>query len=263
MPSITDIALPPANMGGTIFTVIQVVLAVMNYKTERTNPTQYSKFSDSKSKDEEETKSKKIGSQLGMLIIYGPATIVSALFAFVDYFPSSLAANLVFLHFLKRTSEVLGLHKYSGEVETSISCMIGTVYVIYASVVSSLAVPLGKTNAAWTNIGYVLFAIGMFGNFYHHYLLTLLRKEGTGDNKRYTPPVGGLFRFVASPHYLFETIIWLGISCVAQQTNAFLVFLAICTYLTARAQNTNDFYFNTFTPEEWPRSRKAIIPFLL
>jgi hypothetical protein len=31
-------------------------------------------------------------------------------------------------------------------------------------------------------------------------------------------------------------------------------------YLVARAQNTNDFYKSKFGPEEWPRTKKALIP---
>lgn len=224
---------------------------------------QYSKFASIKAA--EEPLSNPIGSQLGMMIIYTPAMLVAASFAFggEGMFHTSLAANLVFLHFLKRTSEVVGLHKYSGKVEIQVPVAISIVYMLYAAVVSSLAVPIGMDDPIWTAVGYALFAVGMLGNFYHHYLLTTLRKEGVSNEKQYTPPVGGMFGMVASPHYLFELIIWLGISCVAQQTNAFLVLLSMASYLAARAQNTNDYYSSTFTPEEWPRARKAIIPFII
>jgi very-long-chain enoyl-CoA reductase len=77
---------------------------------------------------------------------------------------------------------------------------------------------------------------------------------------RYLPPVGGLFPQVAAPHYLFELVAWFGIACVAQQVNAFLVFGTMAAYLTARALNTNDFYKSKFGPEEWPRTKKALIP---
>eukprot|EP00555_Chaetoceros_dichaeta_P007428 CAMPEP_0198270584 /NCGR_PEP_ID=MMETSP1447-20131203/45615_1 /TAXON_ID=420782 /ORGANISM="Chaetoceros dichaeta, Strain CCMP1751" /LENGTH=66 /DNA_ID=CAMNT_0043962685 /DNA_START=94 /DNA_END=291 /DNA_ORIENTATION=+ len=62
-------------------------------------------------------------------------------------------------------------------------------------------------------VGTGLFAVGIIGNFYHHYLLATLRSSGDSQSKkRYVAPNGGLFDYVAAPHYLFELILWLGIS---------------------------------------------------
>jgi very-long-chain enoyl-CoA reductase len=74
------------------------------------------------------------------------------------------------------------------------------------------------------------------------------------------PPEGGLFSFVAAPHYFFEVIGWVGIGVVAQQLNAIFVALSMASYLSGRAKSTNDFYLKTFDESEWPRSRKAILP---
>ena len=41
--------------------------------------------------------------------------------------------------------------------------------------------------------------------------------------KAYSVPQGGLFPLVATPHYLFEIVAWLGIALAAQQLNALLV----------------------------------------
>jgi very-long-chain enoyl-CoA reductase len=67
---------------------------------------------------------------------------------------------------------------------------------------------------------------------------------------------------VAAPHYLFEIICWVGIALVAQQFNAFLEIPSCLVYLGARARNANNLYFDTFSKEEWRRSRKNLIPFL-
>jgi hypothetical protein len=259
LPLIVDIAPPPASVVGAGLTILQVVACATSYKNERTNPGEYSKFASMK----EGKMKQSIPSKTGMLIIYAPATFVAGLFAFVDGLPSSAAAPLLFIHFLKRTLEVLGLHKYSGQVESKAAYAIGTLYALYATVVSSYAVPLGTNDPVWSAVGYALFCVGILGNVYHHYLLTLLRKDvlETGKN-RYTPPVGGLFCLVASPHYFFELVLWLGIACVAQQTNAFLAFMTMCSYLSARSENTNEYYFSKFGEEEWPRSMRPLVPFL-
>ena len=62
-------------------------------------------------------------------------------------------------------------------------------------------------------LGILLFVIGMGGNFYHHYLLSRLRKDG---EKGYRIPHGGLFEFVVCPHYLFETIDFVGLALISQ-----------------------------------------------
>jgi maltodextrin utilization protein YvdJ len=58
-------------------------------------------------------------------------------------------------------------------------------------------------------------------------------------------------------------IMWLGIACVAQQANAFLVLAGMTSYLLARGKNTNDYYLAEFDKDEWPPTRKAVIPYLL
>jgi hypothetical protein len=253
---ITAIATPTGAFSIGI-TLLQAAMVCVTYNGERTNPMEYSKFASIK----EDKLKNPIPSKLGMLIIYAPATLVASLYAFSDHFPSSLVAPLIFLHFLKRTLETLGLHKYSGKMEAQNGCIIGTSYVLYTMLISSYAVPLGANDEAWSTLGYAFFIVGIVGNFYHHVLLASLRKDSSNKGeKRYQPPVGGAFSLVATPHFFFELLVWLGIACVAQQVHAFLVLAAMTSYLTARAKNTNEYYFVKFGKDEWPRSRKAIVP---
>ena len=108
-----------------------------------------------------------------------------------------------------------------------------------------------------------LFGIGLAGNFYHHFLLAKLRKDSKkADGARYIAPKGGLFNFVAAPHYLFELIGWLGIAVVAQHMNAYLVFMSMTSYLTGRAVSQNAWNRSKFSKEEWPGTRKNIVPFI-
>ena len=140
---------------------------------------------------------------------------------------------------------------------------IGTYYALITLMIASFALPYGQVDPGLQNAGLALFGVGSLGNFYHHVLLARLRsdtKKTASSTKRYVPPRGGLFSFVAAPHYLFEILAWLGIGLVAQQANAMLVVASMTSYLCGRAKATNKFNMETFTDKEWPRSRKAILP---
>ena len=104
--------------------------------------------------------------------------------------------------------------------------------------------------------------MGICGNFYHHYLLASLRKNNGGATKRYVAPRGGLFEFVAAPHYLFELFGWFGIAVAANHLNAYLVFGSMCSYLAGRSVSQNKWNKKVFSKTEWPSSRKNVVPFI-
>ena len=106
-----------------------------------------------------------------------------------------------------------------------------------------------------------LFALGSLGNFYHHYLLASLRSNKS-VGKRYLPPRGGLFEYVAAPHYFFELIAWAGIAIVSQELTGYLNLVSMFGYLFARSKNQNDWNKSKFDEKEWPASRKNLIPLI-
>jgi len=204
-----------------------------------------------------------IDSMTGMTIIYAPAFFTSGalnlllVLSDLSFLPQqSLAGQFLIIHFLKRLLEVFFLHKYSGTVSQGLSTGIGIYYAIMSAIIMFVADPTPKDLNA--NIGTALFFTGIIGNFYHHYILANLR---TGDNK-YVAPRGGLFNFVATPHYLFELIGWLGIAVAADHMNAYLVFTAMTSYLSGRAYSQNEWNRSKFSDKEWPSSRKSLVPFL-
>jgi very-long-chain enoyl-CoA reductase len=99
-------------------------------------------------------------------------------------------------------------------------------------------------------------------NFYHHYLLASLRSDDSCSGGKYHPPKGGLFEYVAAPHYLFELIAWAGIAIASQHLTGYLNLLSMSGYLFARSQNQNNWNRKKFDEKEWPKSRKNLIPFL-
>lgn len=208
-----------------------------------------------------------IGSRDGMLIIYTPALIVGAMLALSSIAKGatvSLATCMLIAHFAKRVLEVLFLHVYSGQIGRGQSTFIGVYYALTTLLIGSVA----NLHAAPTTgeltvaVSTALFVIGSLGNLYHHNILASLRRSGGSKEKKYVAPSGGLFRYVAAPHYFFELIAWLGIAFAAGDLNAFLVFASMSSYLAGRAVSQNQWNKNMF-PKDWSAEKKSLVPFVL
>lgn len=253
--------------GVLLYNALQFLTVCGIYKGEIDSPMPYSKFGMA-------TKGKnsnvRVPSKIGMLIIYVPATIVAFIFQFIvpqlasmSYSPTT-AGWMVFAHFLKRDAEVLFVHKYSGDTEINTARLIGLSYAINAFMICLLSNPSVSTSDSSWKFGTLLFAIGSLGNLYHHHLLALLRSAGKSKTgtKEYKAPNGGLFEYVAAPHYFFELVVWLGISVASQHLTSHLNLVSMTCYLCARAYNQNQWNKKKFDEKEWPSSRKNLIPFL-
>jgi hypothetical protein len=260
--------------GGAALTALQVVSVVGMFANEM-NPdtsTPYGKFV----KQSKGSKTTMVSSRTGMLFIYTPALLMSLFLRFVadPVFHLSVPTNptgiMCALHFLKRDLEVLFVHDYSGSMPLGTGMMIGIAYAMYAL----LTITQGNANPSEfsLHVGTALFVLGLAGNFYHHCLLANLRKEGTssshkksdGDKKksRYVAPHGGLFEYVAAPHYLFEICGWIGIALASEHINVMLIAASMSSYLAGRSAAQNKFNRDTFSSKDWPQSRKNLIPFV-
>ena len=251
---------PPPGPFCTLIAVLQCLTIATSYGQETTNPFEYSKFASGKKLNDP------IPTKNGMFRIYVPATIVAALISAYQYCFAgeevfSLAAPLLFIHFMKRSLEVAFVHHYSGTMPRNNGNAIGLMYASWTMLVALTATPHNALQSQqMLQIGLMLFVIGEVGNGYHHYLLRRLRQKRDKTERRYVPPVGGLFGLIAAPHYLFELVAWYGISCVSQQAHAFLTAGGMTSYLAGRAVMTNRWYMDKFTAQEWPRNKKALVP---
>lgn len=157
--------------------------------------------------------------------------------------------------------KVLFVHKYSGSMalETAIticsSYTISTWTMIYAQYLSE---EHNEPTIDLKYVGIVLFIIGIVGNFYHHHILSNLRTKG---NREYKIPKGGLFDLVICPHYLFEIIEFIGVSCIAQTTYALAFTLGTMFYLTGRSYATREWYLLKFG-EKFGSDVKVLIPYV-
>lgn len=107
--------------------------------------------------------------------------------------------------------------------------------------------------------GVTIWGLGFGINYQADAILRNLRKPGeTG----YRIPQGGMFEYVSAANYFGEIVEWSGFALAAWNLPA-LAF-AICTAcnLGPRAIQHHGWYRNKFK-EDYPKTRKAIIPFIL
>jgi steroid 5-alpha-reductase/3-oxo-5-alpha-steroid 4-dehydrogenase 1 len=106
--------------------------------------------------------------------------------------------------------------------------------------------------------GVALFAAGFVIHYKHDGILLALRGAGEGG---YKIPRGGLYRFVSCPNYLGEIVEWAGFALAAWSPPALAFSLWTAANLVPRALAHHRWYRSTFA--DYPRGRKAVLPFLL
>jgi steroid 5-alpha reductase family enzyme len=107
-------------------------------------------------------------------------------------------------------------------------------------------------------IGFVIFWLGFALNQHSDRVLINLRK---GRERGYKIPYGGGYRFVSCPNYLGEMIEWGGWALACWNPGATAFFIWTAANLAPRAIKTHRWYRDRFP--EYPRERKALIPFVL
>ena len=108
-----------------------------------------------------------------------------------------------------------------------------------------------------TVIGLLVFFTGMVINWHADSKLIALRQNSAG----YSIPKGGLFNYISCPNHFGEIIEWLGFALIAWNLPAFSFAIWTFCNLVPRALNHHIWYKEQF--QDYPESRKAVIPFLL
>ncbi|XP_058183369.1 steroid 5-alpha-reductase DET2-like [Rhododendron vialii] len=244
-----------------VMSVLTVAFLGNNGITEiRGNQLQYSKFWNVGS----QKSTFKVSGRKGMFMVYFPAFLFGL--ASFCLFPNQglrfiLVKSALTIHFLKRTLEVLFVHKYSGPMFVDIATMISLNYFINTALMiyaQHLNRGLMEPQVDLKYPGIAIFLVGLSGNFYHHCLLSNLR--GEGKQEYYKIPKGGLFSLVICPHYLFEILGFIGVSCIAQTWSAVSFTLGSAILLMGRSYGTRRWYLSKF--EDFPEDVKAIFPFV-
>lgn len=253
---------PPPSLFITAMTVINVAsLANSGFNEIKGKNIPYSKFWNLN--NNVATSQIKLSGRTGMLLAYTPAFLAGVIS--FGLFPDeglrfTLVSTALAIHFFKRLFEVIFIHKYSSSMPVDVAIVISlsyflyTVSMIYAQYLTG-TFPEPPMDLKYA--GVVMFLVGISGNFYHHYLLSKLRKEG---EKEYKIPRGGLFDLVVCPHYLFEILGFTGVACISQTVYAFSFTMGSALVLMGRSYATKKWYLSKF--DDFPKDVKALIPYI-
>lgn len=172
-------------------------------------------------------------------------------------------------HYAKRLLETVFIHRFSHATMPIMNIFRNSVYYwgFAAFVAYFINHPLYTPPAygdmqMYAGLGTFIFA--ELGNFSIHLLFRNLRPAGSKVRKipRGTAnPFTWLFKLVSCPNYTYESLAWIGFTVMTQCLPAGLFCLAGSYQMLQWAQGKHRNYLKEF--KEYPRSRAAMIPFLL
>ena len=201
-----------------------------------------------------------ISSSLGWLVMEGVSFVVFALFWWLNpQFGSPVVMILGgawLVHYGQRSFIYPLLMRSPGKPKPiSIAFMAATFNILNAS--GNAYTLSDRPVDASLIIGLLIFAAGMIGNIHSDHVLRSLRAPGeTG----YKVPQQGLHRLVAAPNYFAELVEWIGFAIAAQTLASWAFVVFTFANLAPRAVANLKWYREKFP--EYPRSRKALIPFV-
>jgi 3-oxo-5-alpha-steroid 4-dehydrogenase 1 len=108
-------------------------------------------------------------------------------------------------------------------------------------------------------LGGIIFICGFIINQSADKKLISLRK---GGKKGYFIPRGGLFNYISCPNFFGEIVEWSGFAIMAWNLPALSFAVWTAANLIPRALDHHKWYKSYFK-EEYPKRRKAVIPFLV
>ncbi|XP_055693549.1 probable very-long-chain enoyl-CoA reductase art-1 [Lutzomyia longipalpis] len=178
-----------------------------------------------------------------------------------------IAAACWTFHYAKRLLETIFVHRFSHSTMPLRNLFKNCSYywLFTAYVAYHVNHPLYTSPCTMqVYAGLAGFLISELGNFSIHMNLRNLRPPGTTVRKiphADANPLTALFNFVSCPNYTYEVLSWLSFSLMTQCLPA-LVFTAAGMYqMTMWALGKHRNYKKEF--KDYPRQRKAIIPFVL
>ena len=106
-------------------------------------------------------------------------------------------------------------------------------------------------------LGLVIFLSGFFINFKSDRILLNLKN----NNEGYQIPKGFMYKYISSPNYFGEIVEWTGFAIMTWSIPGFLFALWTAFNLAPRSLSNHRWYIKQFP--DYPKNRKAIIPFIL
>lgn len=218
----------------------------------------------------------RLSSKAGWILMEMPALIFFPLFFFMGS-NAGAAVPLFFLalwtfHYCNRALVTPFLMRASAQTKNSFAPSV----VVLGWVILALHAYLNATyiselgahyQTAWFGdprfiIGIIIYICGFVLNMHSDSILRNLRsKNPKPDDPRYKIPYGGGFRFVSCPQYLGEIVSFCGIAIMTWNFGAVFVIAISVGNLAPRALLIHQWFNQNF--DDYPKERKAILPFVL
>ena len=210
--------------------------------------------------------SKKLGvsinNKLGWIIMELPALLVCPAIYFyfkIDFDISIMFICLWIIHYFNRTIIFPFRIKTKGKKMPLVIVLSAFFFNIINGLINGYF--LSNINFHSESIffitGFLLFVLGLYINISSDNKLINLRKIKKG----YFVPKGGLFKYISCPNFFGEILEWFGFALMTFNIGSLSFFIWTCCNLIPRALAHHTWYKNKFN--EYPKERKAILPFLI
>jgi protein-S-isoprenylcysteine O-methyltransferase Ste14 len=203
-----------------------------------------------------------IDNKLGWIIMELPALLVCPAIYFyfkVDFDISIMFICLWIIHYFNRTIIFPFRIKTKGKKMPLAIVLSAFFFNIVNGLINGYF--LSNINLDSVSIfliaGLLLFVLGLYINISSDNKLINLRKIKKG----YFVPKGGLFKYISCPNFFGEILEWFGFALMTFNIGSLSFFIWTCCNLIPRALAHHTWYKNKFN--EYPKERKAILPFLI
>ena len=203
-----------------------------------------------------------IDNKLGWIIMELPALLVCPAIYFyfkIDFDISIMFICLWIIHYFNRTIIYPLRIKTKGKKMPLAIVLSAFFFNIVNGSINGYFLSYIKldTVSIFLIIGFLLFVIGLFINISSDNKLINLRKIKRG----YFVPGGGLFKYISCPNFFGEILEWFGFALMTFNIGSLSFFIWTCCNLIPRGLAHHSWYKNKFN--EYPKERKAILPFLI
>ena len=204
-----------------------------------------------------------VNSRTGLALAYTTPIIIYVAFWIEGGAPQSpyhlVVLGAFLFHFIRRILEILFVNSYSRP--TPLRALVPIALLYGGAAASSAFFQVNTAGQPTSNptfmLGLVVFGLGELLNGYHHWLLARLRLPGVHT---YVVPRGGLFGWVASPHYFGEILSFVGYAMMSDLLPVWGNALVASAYLSSRANSTLKWYRREM-PLRIPTGWRRLVPF--
>lgn len=143
-------------------------------------------------------------------------------------------------------------------------CVVGFIFNVYNTYLQARWIShYGTYPSSWLSspqflLGAAVFLLGFGINIWADNVLLNLRQDS--QDRSYKIPKGFLYDYITCPNYFGEMVEWFGWAVMTNSPAGLAFFLFTVANLAPRAKRNHEWYLKKFS--DYPRNRKALVPFL-